>query len=92
MHQFTMWVMKFRAYLASQKLLPILLPMFKASLPEAEDIILVETDTDDQLKQQALDVNVKGTNVLIMADETPELMNKIMLEEQSYVIGRVAFS
>ena len=83
MHQFTMWVMKFRAYLASQKLLPILLPMFKDSLPDVEDTALVETDTNDQLEQKALDMNAKGVNALIMALETPEMMNKILLEQQS---------
>ena len=46
-HQFTMWVMKFRAYLASQKLLPILLPTFKDSLPDTEDTALNENDADD---------------------------------------------
>ena len=82
MHHFTMWVMKFRAYLASQKLTPILKPEFNDSLPDAEDTVLVETDDDDKLKQKALDVNVKGTNVLIMALGTPEIMNKVMLEQQ----------
>ena len=84
-HHFTMWMMKFRAYLVGQKLSPILLDLFKVSLPDAEDTVLVETDTNDQLKQKALDMNTKGLNVLIMALETPKLMNKIMLEQQSYV-------
>ena len=57
-----------------------MLPTFKDSLPDTEDYVLVEIDTDDQLKQKALDMNAKGTNELIMALETPKLMNKIMLE------------
>ena len=37
-HNFVMWVVKLRAYLASQSLTPILSPMFKDSLPDAETL------------------------------------------------------
>ena len=84
-HHFTMCVMKFRVYLVGQKLLPILLTTFKSSVPDAEDYVLVETDSGDQLKQKALDMNMKGTNALIMVLEAPEMMNKIMLEQQGDV-------
>ena len=42
-----------------------------------------EADTSDQEEQKALDMNAKGVNVLIMALETPKIMDKIMLEQQS---------
>ena len=32
--------------------------------------------------QKVLDMNTKGTNALIMALEIPEMMNRIMLEQQ----------
>ena len=74
-HHFVMWVVKFKAYLASQSLVLVLSTMFKASLPDEEDTVLNETDVDDKKKQKALDMNTKGTGALIMALETPEMMN-----------------
>ena len=78
-HHFTMWVMKFKAYVASQSLTPVLKLAFKGSLPDAEATVLDDTDADDKLKQKALGMNAKGTNALIMALEIPEMMNKVIL-------------
>ena len=72
-----------KAYAAQKKLSQILLDLFKGSLPDAEDTVLNETDPSDQLRQKALDMNVKGVDALIMAHATPEMVNKIMLEQQS---------
>ena len=72
-----------KACAAQQKMSQILLDSFKASLPDAEDTVLNGTDTGDQKKQKALDMNAKGVNALIMVLETPVMMNKIMLEQQS---------
>ena len=58
-HHFTMWMTKMKEYVSQQKLSPILLDTFKASLPGAEDTVLNETDTDNQKEQKVLEMNVK---------------------------------
>ena len=62
--------------------MPILSQTFKDSLPDAETAILDLTLADDRGKQKALDMNTKGTNPLIVALKTHEMMNKVMLEQQ----------
>ena len=57
------------------------MPTFKGSLPDTEAAILNENSSDDKKKIRALILNAKGTRALINALETPEMMNKIMLEQ-----------
>ena len=78
---FTMFKMKFKAYLAEKKLAEILLGGFKATLPDAEDTVLDETKDNEKKQKRARDLNAKGVHSLIQALETPEQMNKIMLEQ-----------
>jgi len=80
-HFFVMWLMKFKSYLAEKNLSEILMPTFKDSLPDTEAAILNENSEDDKKKIRALRLNAKGTRTLIMALKTPEMMNKIMLEQ-----------
>ena len=78
---FTMFKMKFKAYLAEKKLAEILLVGFKATLPDAEDTILDEGKENEKKQLRARELNAKGIHALIQALETPELMDKIMLEQ-----------
>ena len=78
---FTMFKMKFNAYLAEKKLAEILLGGFKATLPDAEDTILDEGKENEKKEMRTRELNTKGIYALIQALETPELMNKIMLEQ-----------
>ena len=66
----------------SQSLTPILSPIFKDSLPDAETAILELTLADDRGGKKALDINTKGTNLPIMALDTPGMINTVMLEQQ----------
>ena len=78
---FTMWRMKIKAYWAEEKMAEILLGVFKATLPDAEDTVLDEANANEKKQSRARELNAKGVHSLIQALETPELMNKIMLEQ-----------
>ena len=80
---FMMFMMKFKAYAAEKNLSAIMLPGFKASLPATEGAALDETQPAEKKQIIALGMNTKGVHALIMVLETPEMMNKIMLEQQS---------
>jgi hypothetical protein len=60
-----------------------LLDGFKATLPDAEDTVLDESKDIEKKQKRARDLNAKGVHSLIQALETPEQMNKIMLEQIS---------
>ena len=79
---FTMFMMKFKAYAAEKNLSAIMLPGFKATLPDTKGMVLNGTDSGDKIKIKALEMNAEGIHALIMALETPEMMNKIMLEQR----------
>ena len=79
-HHFKMFTMKFKAYAEEKNLSAIMLPGFTKTFPGTEGGTFDETDADDKKKIKALEMNVKGVHALIMALETPEVMNKIMLE------------
>ena len=59
-HHFVMWVIKFKAYLASQSLALILSSIFKDSVPDGETAILDLDLADDKKKQKGFDMNLKG--------------------------------
>ena len=76
-----MWRMKIKAYLAEKNMAEILLDRFKATLPDAEDTVLDEGVANEKKEIRARKLNARGVYALIQALETPELMNKIMLEQ-----------
>ena len=81
-HHFTMFTVKFKAYAAEKNLSAIMLPGFRKTLPGTEGVVLNETDVDEKKKIKALEIYAKGVHALIVALETPEMMNKIMLEKK----------
>ena len=59
----------------------VLLDGFKATLPDAEDMVLDEAVSNEKKQIRAWELNARGVHLLIQALETPKLMNKIMLEQ-----------
>ena len=55
------------------------------SLPDTKGSILNENNVGDKKKIKVLEMKTKGIRALVMALETPKMMNKIMLEQQREV-------
>ena len=84
-HHSTISTMKFRAYAVGKNLSAIMLPGLKKTLPATKGALLDKAKADGKKQILALAMNAKGVHALIIALETPNMMNKIMLERRRNV-------